>query len=183
MNQFPKFEIGFWHPFGPHADESPDEIIKRKQSEIRNNGWTLWSFQFRNSLSMWFEEIEKTKPNHMLVFCSESRGAADPIGERRFCSKFKLVNDDAIETIPSQIKIPHPLGKKAKASAFIVKQIIDAVDFKRIPIMWFRTNGQWETSPLPTRPEYLIKPGDGGVMRPVRAILVLKYPYLSEVYE
>ena len=39
--------IGFWHPFGVHGGETREHIIKRKRSEIENNGWTLWSFQYR----------------------------------------------------------------------------------------------------------------------------------------
>jgi hypothetical protein len=41
------FELGFWHPFGSHGRESPEDIISRKRSETDKNGWTLWSFQYR----------------------------------------------------------------------------------------------------------------------------------------
>src|SRR5262245_29022138 len=41
------FELGFWHPFGSHGRESPEDIINRKRSETDKNGWTLWSFQYR----------------------------------------------------------------------------------------------------------------------------------------
>jgi hypothetical protein len=27
------FELGFWHPFGSHGRESPEDIINRKRSE------------------------------------------------------------------------------------------------------------------------------------------------------
>lgn len=44
---FAAFGIGFWHPFGPHGQESPEQIIERKREEITVNTWTLWSFQYR----------------------------------------------------------------------------------------------------------------------------------------
>jgi hypothetical protein len=40
------------------------------------------SFQFRNSLLDWYQEIGKIKPSSVLVFCSEGKGARDPSGER-----------------------------------------------------------------------------------------------------
>lgn len=41
---YKEFIIAFWHPFGPHGRETTQDILKRKQKEIENNGWTLWSF-------------------------------------------------------------------------------------------------------------------------------------------
>jgi hypothetical protein len=32
---YPKFEIAFWHPFGPHGDEDTKEIIKRKYEKFQ----------------------------------------------------------------------------------------------------------------------------------------------------
>ena len=40
-NQGLKFEIGFWHPFGPHGGETPEQIINRKQNEIDENHWRV----------------------------------------------------------------------------------------------------------------------------------------------
>jgi hypothetical protein len=85
MITVPSFQIGFWHPCGPHAGETVDEIIERKRREIAQNGSTLWSFQFRNSLSDWHREIEKAKQTIVLVFCSEGKGARDPISEKKHC--------------------------------------------------------------------------------------------------
>ncbi|MGD1004657.1 MAG: hypothetical protein ABR887_04480 [Methanoregulaceae archaeon] len=56
-----KFEIGFWHPFGVHAKESRDEILSRKLQELKSNGWTFWSFQYRKTLEKWYEN-KKNKP-------------------------------------------------------------------------------------------------------------------------
>lgn len=175
-----QFEIGFWHPFGPHAGETAEEIITRKRSEIKNNGWTLWSFQFRNTLGSWYQEIEKMNPNNVLVFCSEGKGARDPSGTPRYCNYYLPTGETTPRDIPSGIIIPHPLGKKSKGSAFIVKDIIFPVTAETTPIEWLK-NGRWQTASLPTRPEYLIKPGDGKIMRKYRAVLKLQRPYLAEV--
>ncbi len=175
-----KFEIGFWHPFGPHGGETPEEIIKRKRGEIGRNGWTLWSFQFRNTLGPWYQEIEKIDPGNVLVFCSEGKGARDPIGERKYCSYYIPVGEVAPRKIPMGIQIPHPMGKKTRGSAFIVKNIICPAVYEATPIVWLKGSG-WQTAPLPTRPEYLIKPGQGQPMRRFRAVLELKWPYLAEV--
>ncbi|OGI16561.1 MAG: hypothetical protein A2Z52_01895 [Candidatus Moranbacteria bacterium RBG_19FT_COMBO_42_6] len=177
-----KFEIGFWHPFGPHAGESAEDIVKRKQSEIEKNGWTLWSFQFRRSLGLWYKEIKKAKPNNILVFCSEGAGAKDTKGERKYCSYYIPVGETTPREVPLGINVPHPMGKKKKGSAFIVKKIIcpAPINYETVPIEWLR-NGKWQTTNLPTRPEYLIKIGQGQPMRKFRAILELQAPYLAEV--
>ncbi len=174
------FEIGFWHPFGPHAGETTEEILQRKRHEIQDNGWTLWSFQFRNTLALWRQEIEKVHPAHVLVFCSAGRGARDPMGTPRLCNYFLPVGESAPKKIPTEIRIPHPLGTKTRGSAFIVKRIISPVDSETIPIEWIK-GGQWQTTQLPTRPEYLIKPGHGQPMRRYCAVLELQAPYLSEI--
>lgn len=174
------FEIGFWHPFGPHGGETPEQIINRKRKEISKNGWTLWSFQFRKTLKSWHQEIMKTKPNKVLVFCSNGNGARDPLGNRKNCNYYVPINTTDPKKIPASVKIPHPMGKKTKASAFIIKNIISPIQNEPIKIGWLK-NGKWQTNKLPTRPEYLIKAGKGQPMRKFRAILELQYPYLAEV--
>jgi len=74
------FQMGFWHPFGPHGGESVVEILARKQREINANGWTLWSFQPRLMLKDWMREIRLARPDTVAVFCSDSRSAKDPPG-------------------------------------------------------------------------------------------------------
>lgn len=175
-----EFEIGFWHPFGPHGGETEEEIIARKRDEIKENGWTLWSFQFRSTLKAWYQEIEKAASRDVLVFCSEGKGAKDPAGERKFCNYYIPVNELTRRAIPSAIQIPHPMGIKTKGSAFIVKKIIAPVDYKAAPIEWLK-DSQWQTAALPTRPEYLIRSGRGQAMRKFRAMLELQAPYLAEV--
>ncbi|MFA6042346.1 MAG: hypothetical protein WCV85_02255 [Patescibacteria group bacterium] len=175
-----QFKIGFWHPFGPHAGENADEIIVRKQREIRRIGWTLWSFQHRKTLELWYHEIQKKKPGRVLVFCSEGKGSRDPIGERKNCNYFLPVGKKKAQRIPFPISVPHPMGRKTQGSAFIVKRVMYPVHFKTATIQWLK-DGKWQSKQLPTRPEYLIKPGHGKPMRKFRAVLELRPPYLAEV--
>ncbi len=174
------FEIGFWHPFGPHAGETPGDIIKRKRNEIDRNGWTLWSFQFRNSLETWYKQIEKNKPTKVFVLCSEGKGAKDPAGKPNDCTYYIPVGKIKPEKIPDSIRVPHPMGNKTKGSAFIVKNIIYPTDYKAKSVEWLK-DGKWQISSLPTRPEYLIRLGKGQSTKQVRAILELKHPYVAEI--
>ena len=177
-----KFKIGFWHPFGPHAGEDAEDIIKRKQNEIKKNGWTLWSFQFRKSLELWSKEVKKVNPSNVLVFCSKCDGTKDPKSEPRRCNYYIPVGEFKPREIPSGVEVPHPMGKKMEGSAFIVKKIIYPVpfDYEVTPVEWLK-DGKWQTATLPTRPEYLIKIGQGHPMRKFRAVLELQAPYLAEV--
>lgn len=177
------FEIGFWHPFGPHCDETPAEIIERKRKEIRDHGWTLWSFQYRTpeTLKSWYGEISKRKPKNVLVFCSDGAGAQSPKSKTKYCHYYIPVDSLQKKKIPSSIKVPHPLGEKIYGSAFIVKDIVYPVDFKTAPIQWLYQSKEWRSDRLPTRSEYLIRSGKGEPMRKFRAILELQAPYLAEI--
>jgi len=180
--EYVEFKMGFWHPFGPHAGETAEEIIERKKDEIERNGWTLWSFQFRRSLELWREEIEKVNPHSVLVFCSEGKGARDPKGDRQHCDYYVRVGEVMRTNIPQTIKVPHPMGNKTRGSAFIVTKIMYPVKCEAIPIEWLKAkDGQWQTKLLPTRPEYLIRVGQGQPIRNFRAVLELQAPYLAEV--
>lgn len=176
-----KFEIGFWHPFGPHAGEKAEEIIERKRDEISKNGWTLWSFQFRKSLELWSQEIKNVNPEQVLVFCSAGKGSKDPKSEPKYCNYYLPLGETVHRRIPLEIKVPHPIGKKIKVSAFIVKNILYPVDYETTLIEWLRKDGRWESALLPTKPEYLIRPGKGQAMPRFRAVLELQEPYLAEV--
>ena len=182
------FTIGFWHPFGPHGGETAEEILVRKQKEIDANGWTFWSFQFRHTLCAWHNEIKRAEPQRVLVFCSEGKGAKDPARKTQLCSSYHMVNEEAEHVIPNTIRIPHPLGKKNRASAFVVKEIITPhtnspafTDIELFSAEWYRKNGIWEDASIPTRGEYLIRRGGQEKIRRYRAILVLKEPWLATV--
>jgi len=177
------FKIGFWHPFGPHAGETREEIIARKRKEIVKNGWTLWSFQHRPraTFDSWYKQIQIRRLKKVLVFCSNSEATFDPVSPPKLCTYYVPVNTLQSKAIPANIEVSHPMGGKTRSgSAFIVKRIIQPVSFGKVPIEWF-SKGKWKKQPLPTRPEYLIRPGKGALMREVYAILELKHPYLVEV--
>jgi hypothetical protein len=189
VNRIDQFQIGFWHPFGPHAGESAEQIIERKRREIlANDGWTLWSFQFRHTLDVWLKEIRTNKPQAVFVFCSEGKGASDPKGNISLCSSYRLAGEKTCQPIPAAIKVPHPIGKKTLASAFVVEhveQIVYPVQSVDLPtVEWFKENSNptWKSdTPVPTRPEYLIRSGGHLRMRSYRAILQLREPYLASV--
>jgi len=93
---YSKFEIAFWHPFGPHGDEDTKEIIERKCKEIVANKWTLWSFRHRLMLEDWHRELLSAKQNAIFVFCSDSPSAVDPAREGSLskpinCQSFRYV--------------------------------------------------------------------------------------------
>jgi hypothetical protein len=57
---------------------------------VCKEGWTLWSFQFRNTLALWWSEIEKAKRRKVLVLCSNGSNARDPQGQKIYCSYYSL---------------------------------------------------------------------------------------------
>lgn len=181
MSALDNFSFGFWHPFGPHAGETAEEIIARKRNEIDATGWTFWSFQIRRTLSSWHQEMMAANPQKVLVFCSEGKGATDPSGAVGYCSSYRMVDDDSWQAIPNTIKIPHPIGKKQEASAFVVEDIIHPLKAVELfPAQWHTLNGKpWRDDHIPTRGEYLIRRGGNSDVRRYRAILVLKAPYLA----
>jgi hypothetical protein len=184
------FSLGFWHPFGPHGEETPDDIINRKRSEIANNGWTLWSFQSRpyETLAEWRRLIAESKPPEVLVFCSLSPKAADPsaVGKPKQiipCSQYSLVDGARKwQPMPDTVRVPHPfLGERNEASAFVVSGIIEARNNAPAAAEWYSKSGEWRADRVPTRGEYLIRAGGEIPLRPASVVLVLKEPYLAVV--
>ena len=86
--------------------------------------------------------------------------------------------------MPKRIRVPHtfPLGI-GQASAFVVQRVIHPLQpFQPTPVEWYcPSDGPWRQDRVPTRGEYLIRPGGRIRMRSVRAILELKPPYLAVV--
>jgi hypothetical protein len=178
------FQIGFWHPFGPHGRESVDEILERKRREIRENGWTLWSFQRRRVLDDWRHEILTASPDAVYVFCSEGVGATDPPNEPVACRSYRLISDAGWQPLPKAIRVPHPFRHGCnEASAFVVQGVVYPVDSFELPtVEWFSLKrGPWRRETVPTRGEYLIKAGGSERMRRCRAVLILQDPYLAMV--
>ena len=111
---YTKFEFAFWHPFGPHAGETMEEIIARKRAEIEVNGWTLWSFQFRPMLEDWHRELSAAERNEVFVFCSEGRGASDPASTPIECKSYRFVGEEDMEwrPMPKGVRVPPSLSPR-----------------------------------------------------------------------
>jgi hypothetical protein len=187
---YAKFKIAFWHPFGPAALETPEQIIRRKCKEIEQNGWTLWSFRHRLMLNDWHRKLLSAKRNAVFVFCSDSPRAEDPARKKGTrsksidCQSYRFVGDKDTRwrPMPKGVSVPHPFrpSKKQKlASAFVVKRIIFPVKpFDGPAVEWFSLNkGPWRQERVPTHGEHLIRRGGGIAMRRVRMVLELKPPY------
>jgi hypothetical protein len=186
---YAEFLMGFWHPFGPHGKEAPDQILDRKQREIEANGWTLWSFQYRLPLTLdaWRRELLAPDCPAVFVYCSRSRAAVDPASSGRSvetisCRSYRLIGQDQWQPLPDRVMVTHPFRKgRTQASAFVVQQIIHPVaPFVMRPVEWF-SRGKWRKDRVPTRGEYLIRRGGNNPLRSVCAVLELKAPYLAVV--
>lgn len=190
------FRIGFWHPFGPHSNEGAAQILERKREEIEANGWTLWSFKYRRMLDDWYRELTMAEQEKICVFCS-SGGGSDPFrrgGTARVndCRSYRLVGQADWRPMPDGVRVPHtfPLGK-GQASAFVVQRVVHPVQpFAPPPVEWLSRDGQWRRGyqrgrrwcpGIPSRNEFLIRPGGTSQMRSVLAILELRPPYLAVV--
>jgi hypothetical protein len=185
---FEEFELGFWHPFGPHCGESRDEITDRKRREIESNGWTLWCFQHRRMLDDFARELSSARPQEVLVFCSNGTNAVDPaagLHSKTFeCTQYKMFGADKCQPIQG-FRVFHPSSspKRRLASAFVVQEIYYPIKLPRRPCAeWFRKDGSWCPQEVPTRGEYLIRRGGTVPLRDIRAILVLRPPYLALVW-
>lgn len=113
-----EFQLSFWHPFGPHAGESTAEIIDRKRREIESKGWTLWSFTYRPMLKDWHQQLRFVNGD-VFVFCSEGRGAVDPVREGSLtktieCRSYRFVTDTAWQPMPTGVRVPHPFQPSQK---------------------------------------------------------------------
>lgn len=189
------FRIGFWHPFGPHSNEGAAEILQRKHRETEANGWTLWSFKRSQMLAVWYRELTNVEQEKTCVFCS-SGGGSDPLlrggaAQVADCQSYRLLGQAGWRPMPDGVRVPHtfPSGK-GQVSAFVVQRVVYPVPpFPPPCIEWLRKDGQWcqgygpecQYPGIPTRGEFLIRPGGNGPMRGVLAILELRPPYLAEV--
>jgi hypothetical protein len=183
------FKIGFWHPFGPHGREAPEAIIERKRREVAANGWTFWSFQYRRPavFEAWSQQLSIVGPGPLPVFCSDSPKAIDPsdVGtpvSTTDCLSFRFAGQSEWQSWPANVRVPHPFrGAKSEASAFIVQYILFPVESFEVPSVEWLSYGVWRQDRVPTRGEYLIRPGGITPMRPIRAVLGLMTPYLAWV--
>lgn len=181
------FEVGIWHPFGPHGLETSDQIIERKRREIEANGWTFWSFQYRQPavLDEWSARLGQN--SKAIVFCSNSPGAKDPsrtgnpVGTRD-CQSYRYARQTEWRPWPKAVRVPHPFrGRRTQASAFVVQRIAYPIEPFELPSVEWLYRGNWRADEVPSRGEYLVRRGGAIPLRAIRAILELREPYLATV--
>jgi hypothetical protein len=181
------FVIGLWHVFGAHGHESRDQILERKQREIDDTGFTLWSFQHRRmeTFEHWYREITALAPARVYVFCSDSPNAKSPPGRTHDATTYQEFKSPTSRPVPSGVRVPHPFGSGREASAFIVA----SVGSGPFSCVWPRvewlclSDGSWRSQRVPTRGETLLRPGgdDAMAMRPIYRVLELREPYFAIV--
>jgi len=164
------------------------EIIDRKRREIEANGWTLWSFTYRPMLNDWHGQLQTLTSGNVYVFCSEGRGAVDPVRDGSLsrsieCQKYRFIGEENWQPMPKGVRVPHPFQPRRKqqlASAFVVRQIQWPVSRFQRPVMeWLSQDGAWCQNKVPSRGVYLIRPGGTEAMRAISAVLELRFPYLA----
>jgi hypothetical protein len=191
-----QFSIGFWHPFGPHGGETPEEVLDRKEKEILDHGWTLWSFQQRRpeTLELWLSALKDVQGQPVFVFCSDSPGAVDPqdklsqeqIAVNRM-KEYRASTSHDWSAIPAAITVPHP-GKPV-ATAFKVRathRIQHKIRQSGLTIEWLEKSGIWRSDIFltglhyPNRGETLIRRRNDSQarLRPVKAVLELEPPFV-----
>lgn len=177
--------FAFWHCFGVHAGESPDDILTRKRREIADNGWTLWSFSHKTSrtLDRWRVEIKSSGTAAAFVFCSLSRNAVDPKGAPAHVRGYRSPGQLNWQSIPDTIRVPHPFGVRETAAAFVVRGIVDRSEWSLPSAVEWLCMGQdaWRSGAVPTRGEYLLRAAKGTTLRPVAAVLELGEPFVVEL--
>lgn len=176
------FDIGFWHPFGAHGDETSAKILTRKRREIADNGWTLWCFQYRKpaTISDWHKEIACITQRRVVVLCSDSPGAKAPSSRDVDCRYYCESPQVGWSPVPPAIRaIQHIRDGCNFGSAFVVESIEGSLG--ELPSISWWSKGLWRNDPLPTRGEYLIRTGGAAKLRRTAAVLVLRHPYIVSV--
>jgi hypothetical protein len=178
-----RFEIGFWHPFGPYAGLSPTQVLEWKASETARYGWTFWSFAYVPPQA-WIEQLAGAS-GPVFALCSHSPAARDPDQHRGalLASHFRDVGIDDWQAMPEQhiMKVTNPFKRQGLALAFKVAHVFPvSPQVPPFEVEWYsKSDDAWRSDALPTRGEFLIR--KGGRIRPrrVSAVLELAKPYLA----
>ena len=184
------FEVGFCAPFRPAwTRNSRADSRACKRSEIAINGWTLsvvpvsalagFGRMVPSSFLFW-----RTDAIGLLLTQSGALDPAEVGGCLRTtdCQSLPARCPKGMAADAKGIRVPHPFrGKRRQASAFVVQAIIHPVNSLAPPAIEWLFKGQWQQRPVPTRGEYLIRLGGTTPMRPFRAVLELRAPYLALV--
>lgn len=115
------FELGFWHPFGSHGRESPEDIINRKRSETEKMDGRCGHFNIAGqNRSMSGRELSFAKPRGpVVVFCSRGNSAVDPdrpgaLTRTADCREYRFIgdNDAHWQPVPPLIRVPPHSGQE-----------------------------------------------------------------------
>jgi hypothetical protein len=176
----------FWHPVGPHAGESLEGIVLRKQREIAAHGYTLWSFTPATveRVEAWRHELRGRGLTICAVICCGD-ATVDPHDGMAAVHWMSESSDDARTwaPIPTDVTSYHraPGRNGIVASGFTVTAV-DAPAGMRVarPTRWLRANERrWEDTPVPTRGEYLVaEPARSSNGRTVRLMLRVRDPFV-----
>lgn len=186
----PYFEdqhLFFWHPVGPHAGESLDNIIERKTADIKEYGFTLWAFapaRFER-VQAWRHQLQGRSQKYSYVVCC-GEATNDPFNGGSLTWVTQRSEDlSKWENIPSSRMTSYHRPANSTgivASAFLVVGIEQPQPFPvKRPHQWFRANEcRWEKEmTIPTRGEYLFQGIDTAERGPhVRLILTVASPYV-----
>jgi len=180
-------EFAFWHPVGAHAGEELQEILRRKQKDINQFGYTVWSFTAAklSRVRQWQAEMKRVNQNTATAYCCGDSTKDPGKGKPSHWMCQSTEDQRNWKSLPSNKMTSYHKGPRKDgivASAFIVTGISAPVG-KRIlrPTDWLRTSSStWETKKgVPTRGEYLIRvPEVSNMGRLVRVELKLQAPFV-----
>jgi hypothetical protein len=178
-----KLGLSFGHPFGRYGGQSQPEILDQKDSEIRNVGFTLWTFGVRRHVpDLWVENLLHVQgPIYVLLFDSPGAQEPDPHRIEPRAERFQPVKSNDWLPIPDGI---WEAARHGITAAFIVKRVIRIIPLVRPPIAleYLRTSdGLWCDRPIPPRLAYMLRRGGQQQPRRVYAVLELQAPYLARL--
>jgi hypothetical protein len=188
MREWERFNLGFWHPFGPHTGLTETEIVSWKHGETQQFGWTFWSLVYSPTAHFWLHALSDVK-GPVFVLCSRSPSARDPDVHRGqlLATHYQWPREGEWNEmpIPDQMKVTNPFKRRGLALAFRVRRVIEiAPTVAPFKIEWYSKKDQmWRSDRLPTRGEFLVRRGGSAYLRRVRAILELDPLYLATLLD
>ena len=202
--------VFLWHPFNKHGQESYEEIIERKGSEIDACGYTYWSIgmgPIRQSMiadqwriPLWQNTdgdgfayvmlgIEKTKGT------SKEGARATHFNEGVLFKKKRMgihdLNRDMTgwEEIPEGISATRHKITDNPSLALKVYEIIHVDKDSDLKVEWWNEKGQWESDRPPGIEQHavkLLRKSEKG--RPIKSsetrcdyLLKIRYPFLVSI--
>lgn len=117
----------FYSVIGRHAGESVSQIINRKQLEIKECGYSLWSVSIDQMSKRLVWGLDND--DRVLVLCKISTNAKDPVIQNKIISAQTMIGPAGINTIPPGINTTFTQGKKYQAYVVNKYIILDSPKF------------------------------------------------------